>query len=72
MFDRNEFKATITDHDAFPDMGDEEEELWLEDLGQIEELSEFKATMARIGVVIEPKNPRELTTDGPGMYDTVN
>lgn len=72
MFDRTQFKAVITDYDAFPEMSDEEHELWLEDLAQVDELSEFKATMARIGVLVEPKDLRELTTDGPGMYDTVN
>jgi uncharacterized protein with von Willebrand factor type A (vWA) domain len=70
--DRTQFKATITDDDAVPEMTDEETELLSYDLDEMESLSEFKAYMARIGVVIEPENPRELTSDAPGMYDTIH
>jgi hypothetical protein len=70
--DRNEFKATITDYDAFPDMSEEEHELLADELREIEDISELKANLALIGVILEPKNSRELTSDGPGMYDTVH
>lgn len=70
--DRTKFKATITDMDAVPDMTDEEAELLAYDLDEVESLSEFKAFMSLIGVVIEPENPRELTPDLAGMYDTVH
>ncbi len=70
--DRTLFKATITDMDAVPEMTDEEAELLSYDLDEMESLSEFQAFMARIGVVIEPENPRELTPDKAGMYDTIH
>lgn len=71
--DRSKFKATITDEDAIPNiLSDEEAELLSYELDEMESLSEFKAYMALIGVVIEPENPRELTPDSAGMYDTIH
>lgn len=70
--DRNNFKTRIIDYNLFPTMSEEEHELMVEDLSGIEDFTEFTAYLERIGVVLEPMNPLELSTQIAGTYDTIH
>lgn len=70
--DTSQLKAHIFDYDAFPEMSDEEHELWCEDLKSIDDFSELEAAFALVGVQLEPKDVRTLTDLPPGKYSTIH
>ena len=70
--DTSQLKTHIFDYDAFPEMSEEEHELWIEDMRAIEDFTEFTAYLGRIGVMVFPHDPRVLTDFLPGKYDSIH
>lgn len=70
--DTSKFNVRIVDYDAFPDMSEDEHDLMVEVLNDVDDFPEFAANLALYGMVIELKNPLELTDFKAGRYDTIH
>lgn len=70
--DTSKFNVRIVDYDIFPEMSEDEHDLMVEMLKDVDDIPEFEANLALYGMVLELKNPYELTDFAAGRYDTIH